>query len=331
MLRLSFILPCYNVAPYVGRCIESIEHQDIPQAEYEVICVDDCSKDSTVEVIKEYQKQYPNIRLLCHTENKNAGGARNTGIEAAQGEYMWCVDPDDSIETNVLGKLIKKADEQDLDILLFNYILTSESGEESRSGIHKMHDDVMTGVDYAISQCSPRYLYDMAAHTCCLYKWEFLEQNHIRYPEIRSSQDVVFVWKAELLALRVNAVSDSCYNIIRRAESTTGSKGRLHANAVISASLLYVAEIDKLRSLTNNQYIEQNLLKEMRLSINDDSRKVMKMNRHEQRLFYQAICTHAPMINKYSGLMNRKTKVIFNYHLPYILWQMVIWMYMMKK
>ena len=324
-------MPCYNVALYFGRCIESIETQDIPQAEYEVICVDDCSKDNTVEVIKEYQKQYPNIRLICHAENKNAGGARNTALDAAEGEYVWCVDPDDSIETNVLGKLINMSEVQDLDILLFNYILTSESGEESRSGVHKTIGDIQTGIDYTLTQCAPRYLYDMAAHTCCLYKRAFLEEHQIRYPEIRSSQDVVFVWKAELLAQRVNAVSDSCYNIIRRAESTTGSKGRLHANAVISASLLYVAEIDKLRSLTNNQYIEQNLLKEMQLSINDDSRKVMKMNRHEQRLFYQAICTHAPMINKYSELMNRKTKVIFNYHLPYLVWQMVIRMYMMKK
>ena len=86
MLKLSFILPCYNVAPYIGRCIESIEHQDIPQSEYEVICVDDCSTDDTVQKIKEYQAKYPNIQLICHTENKTAGGARNTGMDAAKGE-----------------------------------------------------------------------------------------------------------------------------------------------------------------------------------------------------------------------------------------------------
>jgi len=330
MLKLSFILPCYNVAPYFGRCIESIEHQDIPQTEYEVICVDDCSKDNTVEVIKEYQKQYPNIRLICHKENKNAGGARNTGMDAAKGEYIWCVDPDDSIELNIVAKLIKKAVVEDLDILLFNYILTNEKGEDGKSRVHKTHDDVMTGVDYAITQCAPRYLYDMAAHTCCLYKRAFLEENAIRYPVIRSSQDVVFVWKAELLAKRVSAVSDSCYHIYRRPESTTGSKGRLQANAVISASLRYVAEIEKLRSLTDNQHIEKNLLKEMQLSINDDSRKVLRMARSEQRLFNNEIRAHVTMVDCFYDLMDRKTKVIFNYHLPYLVWQIVIWMYMIK-
>lgn len=324
-------MPCYNVSPYIGRCIESIEHQDIPQAEYEVICVDDCSKDNTAEVIREYQKQYPNIRLICHTENKNAGGARNTGIDAAKGEYVWCVDPDDSIEMNVLGKLLSKAKEQDLDLLLVNYAQTTEDGKQMKSHIHQTHDDVMTGVDYTISQCAPRYLYDMAAHTCCLYKRAFLEEHLIRYPVIRSSQDVVFVWKAELLAKRVSAVSDSCYHIYRRPESTTGSKGRLHANAVISASLLYVHEVGKLMNLCNNAIIDNNLRKEMRMSINDDSRKVLKMSSKEQRLFYHEICKYSNVVELYRNIMNQKTKVIFNYRLPYIIWQLMMWMYMLKN
>lgn len=331
MLKLSFILPCYNVAPYIGRCIESIEHQDIPQAEYEVICVDDCSKDNTVEVIKEYQKQYPNIRLICHAENKNAGGARNTAIDAALGEYVWCVDPDDSIEMNVLGKLLSKAKEQDLDLLLVNYAQTTEDGKQMQSHIHQTHDDVMTGVDYTISQCAPRYLYDMAAHTCCLYKRAFLEEHLIRYPVIRSSQDVVFVWKAELLAKRVSAVSDSCYHIYRRPESTTGSKGKLRANALIAASLLYANEVDGLRSLSDNAVIEENLKHEIGLALNDDSRNALRMTQKEQRLFYQEVRNYAPLIERYQAFMNRKTKMIYKYRLPYWVWQIVIWVYMMKK
>lgn len=331
MLKLSFILPCYNVAPYIGRCVESIEHQDIPQSEYEIICVDDCSTDDTVRKIKEYQAKYPNIQLICHTENKTAGGARNTGLDHARGEYIWFVDPDDSIKENVVGKLIKKAEEQDLEMLLFNYILQTEDGREQKSSVYKSLDDIMIGVDYTITQCAPRYLYDMASHTCCLYKRAFLEENQIRYPLIRSSQDVVFVWKAVLLAQRVSSESDYCYHVYRRPESTTGSKGRLYANAVISASLLYVAEIEKLRTLTDNQLIEQNLLKEIRLSINDDSRKVLQMGRSEQRLFYKEIRKHNTKVNRFYDIMDRKTKVIFNYRLPYVIWQLMMWMYMLKN
>ena len=137
MLKLSFILPCYNVAPYIGRCIESIENQDIPQSDYEVICVDDCSTDDTVRKIKEYQAKYPNIQLICHEVNKTAGGARNTALDNANGKFVWCVDPDDSIQLNVVGKLIKKAEEQDLELLLFNYSLQTEDGKEQKRSVHK--------------------------------------------------------------------------------------------------------------------------------------------------------------------------------------------------
>lgn len=330
MLKLSFILPCYNVAPYVGRCIVSIEHQDIPQTEYEVICIDDCSKDNTVEVIKEYQKRYSNIRLICHTENKTAGGARNTGIEVAKGEYIWFVDPDDSIQQNVLSKLLGKAEKQDLELLLFNFSQVNEDGSEWSSGVHKSQDDLQTGVDYVITQCAPRYLYNMASHTCCIYKRDFLERNHIRYPEIRSSQDVIFIWKATLLAQRVSALEDRFYMIFRRPDSTTGSRGKLHADKVISASLLYVHEVGKLLNLCDNAIIDKNLRHEMSLSFNDDSRKVLYMSRKEQKLFYREICKYSDLVEQYKENMNRKTKVIFNYRLPYPIWQIMMWIYMIK-
>lgn len=327
MLKLSFILPCYNVAPYVGRCIESIEHQDIPREEYEVICVDDCSKDNTVEVIKEYQKQYQNIRLICHEVNKNAGGARNTGLDAAKGEYIWCVDPDDAIRDDVLGCLIEKSEKQALEILLFNSELTSEQSVTSKGEVHKTREDIFTGVDYALTQCKSRYLYDMAAHTCCLYDREFLEKHNIRYPEIRSSQDVVFVWKADLLAQRVSAVEDVCYHIYRRAESTTGSKGKLYANATIAASLLYANEVNALRSINSNPVIEKNLMHEVGLALNDDSRVVFRMTLHEQRLFYKEIYRYSKEVKQLEASMNRKTRMIYNYRLPYLIWQLLMWGY----
>ena len=329
MLKLSFILPCYNVAPYFGRCIESIEHQDIPQTEYEVICVDDCSKDNTVEVIKEYQKQYPNIRLMCHTENKTAGGARNTAIAAAKGQYIWCVDPDDSIAENSLKMLLDKADRQNLDVLLFNRLSTDEEGNEQRVETYHNLDAVLAGIEFTTTCCAPKYMYNVASHTCSLYRRAFLEQNHIQYPEIRSSQDVIFIWHSILLAKKVSSVDKVCYNVFRRANSTTGSKGKLRANAVISASILYANEINRLRPLNNDERIDKNLLFEMRLTLDDDSRKILRTTLHEQRLFYREICNYAAMVDQYKHLMNRKTKVIFNYHLPYPIWQIAMWGYIL--
>lgn len=328
MLKLTFILPCYNVAPYFGRCIESIEHQDIPQTEYEVVCVDDCSTDNTVQVIREYQQQYPNIRLICHTENKNAGGARNTAINVARGAYIWCVDPDDSIQPNVLGSLLAKTEDSRLDLLFFNLLCHEEDDSEKTKMLYADAVDVFSGVAFAITLSSPKYLHHVASHTCCLYKKDFLQEHHICYPEIRSSQDVIFVWNAVLLAQRVSAVSTVCYNVFRRPNSTTGSRGKLRAKAIISASLLYCNEVNKLRCINTNEALDADMQFEMCLTLDDDSRKVLFTTLTEQRLFYHELRHYASMVDQYQPWMNRKTKNIMNYKLPYPLWQMLIWGYM---
>ena len=82
-LKLSFVLPCYNVERYISECLDSLYQQNISVDEYEVICVNDCSTDSTEQIIKEYQVKYPTIRLINHLINKTVGGSRNTGLKNA--------------------------------------------------------------------------------------------------------------------------------------------------------------------------------------------------------------------------------------------------------
>lgn len=330
MLKLSFILPCYNVAPYIGRCIESIERQDIPQSEYEVICVDDCSTDDTVQKIKEYQAKYPNIQLICHKVNKTAGGARNTGMDAAKGEYLWFVDPDDSIKSNILGVLVSKAEQKELDILLFNHSITDENSINTKVlTIHKMCDDTLTGVEYIEQQCSPKYIYNVASHTCCLYKREFLNSKVIRYPEIRAAQDVVFVWSAMFNAKRVSAMDRVCYSVIRRPNSTTGSKGRLAARAILSQSLLFAYEIEALfsRNIGVGLIINSSLKQAIGYAVNIDSRNILYTDRQNQKEFYQSLQLNKEKIDMLQPYMNRKTKRIFAYDMPYCLWQCQVWGY----
>lgn len=328
MLKLSFILPCYNVTQYIGRCLESIEHQDIPQSEYEVICVDDCSKDHTVEVIKEYQKQYPNIWLICHEVNKTAGGARNTGMDAAKGEYLWFVDPDDAIVENVLGDLTKEIERLKVDILFFNYNYIDEEGK-----VHALQQfigayDILTGQEFFLTYCKKKRLAEITSIWHEVFSATYLRTKNIRYPEIKSSQDVVFAWHAYLEAQKVTAVELIAYDHIRRASSTTGSSGKYKAINAISASLLYVNEIMRLNNeISMSQVLHDDLLFECRDSINNDSRKVLLMSRDEQFRFYKTMQKRSDLISQNMPLMNRKTKVIFNYRLPYVVWQMIMWVY----
>jgi glycosyltransferase involved in cell wall biosynthesis len=83
-IRLSFIIPCYNSELFIRKCLNSLYDQDIPEKDYEIICVNDCSIDYTRDIIIEYQKMHSNLILIDHNINKKQGAARNSGVRAAK-------------------------------------------------------------------------------------------------------------------------------------------------------------------------------------------------------------------------------------------------------
>lgn len=322
MIKISFVLPCYNVAPYVGRCIESIEKQDIDQAEYEVICVDDCSTDSTAEVIKEYQHKYQNVRLYQHTVNKTAGGARNTGMKNAQGQYIWFVDPDDSIEPNVLSKVFEQAADRNADLLFFNYNYIDERGVLSRREQYQTIEEVIEGRDFVLKFCPQKHLAEITSIYRCLYRRMFCTDHRLEYPEIKASQDVIFIWKCLLEAKRVSSISDVCYNYWRRLNSTTGNKGKFKADSVLSACLLYpchVYGIAKIYNLSGSPFYTD-LQFAIRNAVNDHSRKILLMGRTQKKIFYQLMKKNSATVDLLKSYMNRKTRILLDYRIPRWLW-----------
>lgn len=119
-MKLSIIVPVYNVADYLPKCLDSLLAQDLPQNEYEIIVVNDGSTDNSAEIAQQYADKYANIALINQT-NQGLSGARNTGIKNTKGEYIQFVDSDDYLEENVLGGLMKQVDEGNLDVLRFKY------------------------------------------------------------------------------------------------------------------------------------------------------------------------------------------------------------------
>lgn len=116
-LFLSFIVPVYNVEKYLEECLDSLLEQDIPHEEYEIICVNDGSTDGSLGILRRYEEKYPNIRVIDQ-ENGGVCVARNTGLDAAQGEYIWFVDSDDRVHSNTLNVLREKLFVQPCDRLV---------------------------------------------------------------------------------------------------------------------------------------------------------------------------------------------------------------------
>lgn len=117
-MKLTFIIPVYNVAPYLRKCVESLLKQDYD--DYEIILVDDGSTDNSPQICDEYAEKGSPIRVI-HQPNAGLSAARNTGILAVRGEYICFVDSDDYWEENVLGGLMAQVEREKLDVLRFDY------------------------------------------------------------------------------------------------------------------------------------------------------------------------------------------------------------------
>lgn len=146
---LSVIVPMYNCAPVIVRCLDSIDYQDC-----EIIVVNDGSKDNGAEIVEKYAATHPNVRLI----NKSNGGvssARNLGIQEAVGKYISFIDADDYIVSGGLERIVTLAEEHNADVVKFknkNVIDTSEQDKSSVSetpisieittgdGVLKRHD-----------------------------------------------------------------------------------------------------------------------------------------------------------------------------------------------
>ena len=150
-MKLSIIVPIYNVAPYLRKCVDSLLVQDI--SDYEIILVDDGSPDECPEICDQYAASYPSefkgqenskaaphastpytihhtpsIRVI-HQANAGLSAARNAGIVAAQGQYILFVDSDDYLQPNTLGALLEQTERDNLDVLRFRYQNVKENGE----------------------------------------------------------------------------------------------------------------------------------------------------------------------------------------------------------
>ena len=103
-MKISVIIPVYNVEKYIEDCLNSILVQTLK--DFEIICIDDCSTDNSLQIIETYTHKDKRIKILKNKKNEGPSYTRNIGIEMAQGEYIYFLDSDDMIEKNALQELL---------------------------------------------------------------------------------------------------------------------------------------------------------------------------------------------------------------------------------
>lgn len=126
-MKLSIIVPVYNMAAdqKLEYCLESLVKQTT--TDYEIIAVDDCSTDTSLSILRTYEKKYPDrFRVIASQVNRRQGGAKNLGLKAARGEWIGFIDSDDWITPDMYEKLLAKAEETGADMVGCDYNLTQE-------------------------------------------------------------------------------------------------------------------------------------------------------------------------------------------------------------
>ena len=217
----SFIIPAYNASTTIVRCLESIYTLGLSEEEFEVICIDDCSKDNTIEVIEQYAKQHTNLTLLCQAENHRQGAARNRGVAIAKGKYIVYVDSDDESDKGVLQAL-QMAEENNLDMVAMHYVNVDEHGNISDKEAIKL-DGIFTGVEL-----QTRHPYWGTAPWPYIYSVEFLRKVNYPFTEGVLFEDSDYVNVHLYHAHRVMYNPVRSYRIYYNSLSTTHTQSYKH-------------------------------------------------------------------------------------------------------
>lgn len=115
--KISVCVPVYNAEQYIGECLDSLLNQTLDGIQ--IVCVDDGSTDNSLEILDNYSKKYNNIKVI-HQENKGLGGARNTGIDNSDGEYIGFLDADDFVDLEMYETLYRLAKKNNSELVICN-------------------------------------------------------------------------------------------------------------------------------------------------------------------------------------------------------------------
>ena len=219
-IKLSVIIPVYQVEKHLRACLDSVLKSQSDN--YEIILVDDGSKDRSPSICDEYRDRYPNITVI-HQENGGLAAARNTGLEKAVGEYITFIDSDDKTEEGYIDFITLHLDPKD-DIIAFSYYIDDEQTRSVR--IKQLEDAPSVSAADALRALEKSGTFNMVWNK--LYKREMLSSPpQVRFsPGTEPGEDLIFQCRSFEKAATISLVGKPFYHWIRRGEDTLANRFR---------------------------------------------------------------------------------------------------------
>ena len=199
MIKVSVIIPVYNVQAYLRQCMDSVTGQTL--RDIEIICVNDESTDDSLQILEEYVAKDKRVQIITQ-KNAGAGAARNNGMRHAKGKYLSFLDADDFFEPDMLEKAYEQAEKDQSDFVVY------------KSDQYHTEKDEFVSVSWVVheKEIPPYQPFNHRQMTGNVFKvfvgwaWdklflkEFVDKHDLTFQEQRTSNDMLFVFSAVVLA-----------------------------------------------------------------------------------------------------------------------------------
>lgn len=314
-MKISLIIPVYNVEKYIEQCLQSCISQNISAEDYEIILINDGTKDNSLNIAEQIAKRHSNIKIISQ-HNQGLSVARNNGLKIAKGNYVWFIDSDDWIEQDCLADITNLLFKYNLDALTITASNVKNEKIEQRMDWSNINNQIFTGKDFALN---------IGYHVCApftIYKRDYLINNNIFFMPSIFHEDSEFTPRAYYNLNKVSVFSHQTYYVRQNPHSITRT-----INPKKSFDLLKVAlSLSKFSKKTDKNYakkISRNIVTCINSSLlgakhfSKEQKKVFKDELHKNKdLFYHYFAN--PSILFYVegilfSLFPRKS--IFLYHL----------------
>lgn len=209
-MKLSIVIPVYNVGKYLHTCLSSLLRQNL--TDYEVIIVNDGSTDNSATIAETFCLEYQNFHLY-HKENGGLSSARNFGIEKAVGKYIYFLDSDDYLEDKALSIILDEVEKYDLDGIAFDFRKVSEQGKDIPKKNYYLDIGIVSGNEFLDTFTCISNVW------CYLYRKDTLVENQLNFFNGIYHEDELFTPQAISYCKRFKFINIVAYNYLQRSGS----------------------------------------------------------------------------------------------------------------
>ena len=219
-MKISIVIPVYNVEPYIEDCLKSVAAQTY-NGDIECIIVNDCTPDNSCSIIEGFIGDYSGniqFKLLHHEKNRGLSAVRNTGIDAATGEYIYFLDSDDEITPDCIGHLVEPLKKKKYDFVIGNYKTVGSDTEFPPLLLYE--GEITTNEEIRSAYFAGKW-YMMAWNKLC--NLNFIKQNKLYFKEGLINEDNLWSFQLACTAQSMYAIKKETYKYKVRETSIMGN------------------------------------------------------------------------------------------------------------